>query len=140
MLKYLFCKCVKSSTNFHKFRFSAILLSPFCTWAPKISFSILYFPASIITYKPNKSNESDMNRVLSYQTAMQINDDRDIRTYITKRTCVSLIFSSAFFTLIIGEQKCLRQQRLSLNITSTNFHLVLTILKLKNSINFLFCI
>lgn len=44
-----------------------------------------------------------MHRVLSYQTAMQINDDRDIRTYITKRTCVSLIFSASFFTLIIGK-------------------------------------
>ncbi|XP_055325115.1 uncharacterized protein LOC129579264 isoform X1 [Sitodiplosis mosellana] len=43
-----------------------------------------------------------MHRVLSYQTAMQINDDRDIRTYITKRTCISLIFSASFFTLILG--------------------------------------
>ncbi|XP_055325120.1 uncharacterized protein LOC129579264 isoform X2 [Sitodiplosis mosellana] len=33
---------------------------------------------------------------------MQINDDRDIRTYITKRTCISLIFSASFFTLILG--------------------------------------
>ncbi|XP_031631683.1 uncharacterized protein LOC116345976 [Contarinia nasturtii] len=33
---------------------------------------------------------------------MQINDDRDIRTYISKRTCVSLIFSASFFTLILG--------------------------------------
>lgn len=45
-----------------------------------------------------------MHRVLSYQTAMQINDDRDIRAYITKQTCISLIFSVSFFTLIIGKQ------------------------------------
>lgn len=44
-----------------------------------------------------------MHRVLSYQTAMQINDDREIGTYITKRTCVSLIFSASFFTLILGK-------------------------------------
>lgn len=44
-----------------------------------------------------------MHRVLSYQTAMQINDDRDIRAFITKQTCISLIFSVSFFTLIIGK-------------------------------------
>lgn len=51
-----------------------------------------------------KSNirKKKMHRVLSYQTAMQINDDRNIHAYITKRTCISLIFSVSFFTLIIG--------------------------------------
>lgn len=49
------------------------------------------------------SNEAEMHRVLSYQAAMQINEDRDIRAYITKRTCVSVIFSASFFTLIMGE-------------------------------------
>lgn len=56
-----------------------------------------------IKFQIPKSNESEMHRVLSYQTAMQINDDRDIRTYITKRTCISLIFSASFFTLILGK-------------------------------------
>lgn len=49
------------------------------------------------------SNEAEMHRVLSYQTAMQINEDRDIRAYITKRTCISVIFSASFFTLIMGK-------------------------------------
>lgn len=45
-----------------------------------------------------------MHRVLSYQTAMQINDDRDIRDErVQRRTCISLIFSASFFTLILGE-------------------------------------
>lgn len=44
-----------------------------------------------------------MNRVLSYQTAMQINDDRDVRAFITKRTCVSILFSTSFIVLILGE-------------------------------------
>lgn len=56
-----------------------------------------------------KFNESEMHRVLSYQTAMQINDDRDIRTYITKRTCISLIFSASFFTLILGKTNVTHQ-------------------------------
>lgn len=34
---------------------------------------------------------------------MQINEDRDIRAYITKRTCISVIFSASFFTLIMGK-------------------------------------
>lgn len=41
--------------------------------------------------------------MLSYQTAMQINDDRDVRAYITKRTCVSFLFSTSFMVLILGE-------------------------------------
>lgn len=69
-------------------------------------FSVIQFLFCIKSNKKKsfKSNESDMHRVLSYQTAMQINDDRDIRTYITKRTCISLIFSASFFTLIIGKR------------------------------------
>lgn len=51
-----------------------------------------------------------MHSVLSYQTAMQINEDRDIRAYITKRTCVSLIFSASFFTLIMGRNNYLFKQ------------------------------
>ncbi|XP_055381036.1 uncharacterized protein LOC129611756 [Condylostylus longicornis] len=43
-----------------------------------------------------------MHRVLSYQTAMRASGSRDIREYVTKRTCVSLILSIAFFTLIAG--------------------------------------
>lgn len=34
---------------------------------------------------------------------MQINDERNVHAYITKRTCISLIFSVSFFTLIIGK-------------------------------------
>lgn len=64
---------------------------------------LLLYKQTNVTEKHPKTNKSDMHRVLSYQTAMQINDDRDIRTYITKRTCVSLIFSASFFTLIIGK-------------------------------------
>lgn len=44
-----------------------------------------------------------MQRVLSYQAAVQINDDRDVRAYITKRTCVSVIFSTSFLVLILGK-------------------------------------
>lgn len=44
-----------------------------------------------------------MQQLLSYQTAMRANDERDVRAYITKRTCVSLIFSIGFFTLVIGK-------------------------------------
>lgn len=49
------------------------------------------------------SKDTKMNRVLSYQTAMQINDDRDVRAFITKRTCVSILFSTSFIVLILGE-------------------------------------
>lgn len=44
-----------------------------------------------------------MQRVLSYQTAMQIGDERDVRAYITKRTCISVMFSTSFLVLILGK-------------------------------------
>ncbi|XP_055848495.1 uncharacterized protein LOC129913714 [Episyrphus balteatus] len=43
-----------------------------------------------------------MHQVLSYETAMRANSARDIREYVTKRTCVSLVLTMAFFTLISG--------------------------------------
>lgn len=44
-----------------------------------------------------------MQRVLSYQTAMRINGERDVRAYISKSTCISLVFSVAFVTLVLGK-------------------------------------
>lgn len=45
-----------------------------------------------------------MQRVLSYQTALRVNqDDMDQRDFVSKRTCVSLVLSVAFFTLICGK-------------------------------------
>lgn len=44
-----------------------------------------------------------MNRVLSYQTAVEANNGSGVNEYVTKRTCVSLILSIAFFTLIAGK-------------------------------------
>lgn len=44
-----------------------------------------------------------MHRILSYQTAMRAGDDRSIGQYITKRICISFVFSIGFFTLICGK-------------------------------------
>uniref|UniRef100_A0A336MUP7 CSON007479 protein n=1 Tax=Culicoides sonorensis TaxID=179676 RepID=A0A336MUP7_CULSO len=44
-----------------------------------------------------------MQRVLSYQTAVRVNhDNMDQRDYVSKRTCVSLVLSVAFCTMICG--------------------------------------
>lgn len=43
-----------------------------------------------------------MHQILSYQTAMRAGNDRDGREYITRRICVSFVFSVGFFTLIAG--------------------------------------
>ncbi|XP_055716149.1 uncharacterized protein LOC129809992 [Phlebotomus papatasi] len=45
-----------------------------------------------------------MQRILSYQTAMSMRatSGRDAREYITKRICISFVFSIGFFTLIAG--------------------------------------
>lgn len=44
-----------------------------------------------------------MHQILSYQTAMRANHERDSREYITRRICVSFVLSVGFFTLIAGE-------------------------------------
>ncbi|XP_037952873.1 uncharacterized protein LOC119683299 [Teleopsis dalmanni] len=43
-----------------------------------------------------------MHQVLSYETAVRANSSREFREYVTKRTCVSLVLTIAFFTLISG--------------------------------------
>ncbi|GAB0092352.1 hypothetical protein DMENIID0001_073420 [Sergentomyia squamirostris] len=45
-----------------------------------------------------------MQRILSYQTAasMRATSGREAREYITKRICVSFVFSIGFFALIAG--------------------------------------
>lgn len=43
-----------------------------------------------------------MHQILSYQTAMRAGN-RDVREYITRRICISFVFSVGFFTLIAGE-------------------------------------
>lgn len=44
-----------------------------------------------------------MHQILSYQTAMRSSDERNVREYITKRICISFVFSIGFFTLIAGK-------------------------------------
>lgn len=44
-----------------------------------------------------------MHQILSYQTAMRAAHDRDAREYITRRICISFVFSVGFFSLIAGE-------------------------------------
>lgn len=44
-----------------------------------------------------------MHQILSYQTAMRANHERDSREYITRRICVSFVLSVGFFTLIAGD-------------------------------------
>ncbi|XP_067619084.1 uncharacterized protein [Eurosta solidaginis] len=43
-----------------------------------------------------------MHQVLSYETAVRANSSREYREYVTKRTCVSLVLTIAFLTLILG--------------------------------------
>lgn len=43
-----------------------------------------------------------MHQILSYQTAMRAAHERDSREYITRRICISFVFSVGFFTLIAG--------------------------------------
>ncbi|KAI9584442.1 uncharacterized protein LOC119634354 [Glossina fuscipes] len=43
-----------------------------------------------------------MHQVLSYETAVRANNSTEYREYVTKRTCVTLILTIAFFTLISG--------------------------------------
>ncbi|TMW53467.1 hypothetical protein DOY81_001465 [Sarcophaga bullata] len=43
-----------------------------------------------------------MHQVLSYETAVRANNVSEYREYVTKRTCVSLVVTIAFFTLISG--------------------------------------
>lgn len=43
-----------------------------------------------------------MHQVLSYETAVRANSSREFREYVTKRTCVSLVLTIAFLTLILG--------------------------------------
>lgn len=51
----------------------------------------------------NKQLRSNMQQLVSYQTARRIYGERSYKKYVTKRTCISLTFSIAFFTLIIGK-------------------------------------
>lgn len=44
-----------------------------------------------------------MHQVLSYETAVRANNVSEYREYVTKRTCISLVVTIAFFTLISGE-------------------------------------
>jgi hypothetical protein len=45
-----------------------------------------------------------MHNVLSYQTAMRVNSGEiDVRQYVTKRSCVSIVLSVAFFTMVSGK-------------------------------------
>ena len=44
-----------------------------------------------------------MHQVLSYETAVRANNVSEYREYVTKRTCVSLVVTIAFFTLISGK-------------------------------------
>ncbi|XP_073816023.1 uncharacterized protein [Musca autumnalis] len=43
-----------------------------------------------------------MHQVLSYETAVRANTSSEYREYVTKRTCLSLVLTIAFFTLISG--------------------------------------
>ncbi|XP_061387505.1 uncharacterized protein LOC133328738 [Musca vetustissima] len=43
-----------------------------------------------------------MHQVLSYETAVRANSSSEYREYVTKRTCISLVLTIAFFTLISG--------------------------------------
>ncbi|XP_013102929.1 uncharacterized protein LOC106084046 [Stomoxys calcitrans] len=43
-----------------------------------------------------------MHQVLSYETAVRANTSSEYREYVTKRTCISLVLTIAFFTLISG--------------------------------------
>ncbi|XP_037809547.1 uncharacterized protein LOC119602227 [Lucilia sericata] len=43
-----------------------------------------------------------MHQVLSYETAVRANNVSEYREYVTKRTCISLVVTIAFFHLIPG--------------------------------------
>lgn len=60
------------------------------------------FPKSVSRVWENHELIEAMHQILSYQTAMRAGNDRDGREYITRRICVSFVFSVGFFTLIAG--------------------------------------